>query len=312
MRLPLNWLVALAVLQIGSSFVALQSLSTLRRQPRIPEWLQSLAGSASTDLLAAALSTVAAILPTAIFFGLAFPVGLRLWAGGDGDERRTAERIGLFYSINVCGGILGSIAAGFAMLPLLTSKGSLIAAAAVFLVSGVALLAVWPSRRWVRALVCLAACATFIAWARDVPALTEFTRFRAGRPVLFHEEGVQTTVTVFGGPGIGNRALHLDGRLQSNDSPAMVFIHRRIGLLPAVLHDEPRRALVIGLGGGATAGALSQYPGIDVDVVELSEGVLRASSLFSHVNFAVLERRTSGREWTMGGTICHGWTGSTT
>ena len=292
MRLHLNWLLVLAGLQVGAALVAVRSFSSLRRQPRTPEWLRSLAEWPSMDLiLPAALSTAAAILPTAIFFGLAFPVGLRLWAGGDGDERRTAERIGLFYSINVCGGIFGSIAAGFLLLPLLTSKGSLIVVAALFLMSGVALLAVWQHRLAMRGLLSLAAIALFVYWARDVPPLTGLGRFHSGRPLLFHEEGVQTTVTVFGGPGTGNRALHLDGRHQANDSPAAVFIHRRIGLLPAVLHAEPKRALVVGLGGGATAGALSQYPGIDIDVVELSEGVLRASSLFSHVNFDVLQRR---------------------
>ena len=292
MRLRLNWLLVLAGLQVGAALVAVRSFSSLRRQPRTPEWLRSLAEWPSMDLiLPAALSTAAAILPTAIFFGLAFPVGLRLWAGGDGDERRTAERIGFFYSINVCGGIFGSIAAGFLLLPLLTSKGSLIVVAALFLMSGVALLAVWQQRLAMRGLLALAATALFVYWARDVPPLTGLGRFHSGRPMLFHEEGVQTTVTVFGGPGTGNRALHLDGRHQANDSPGAVFIHRRIGLLPAVLHAEPKRALVVGLGGGATAGALSQYPGIDIDVVELSEGVLRASSLFSHVNFDVLQRR---------------------
>jgi spermidine synthase len=59
----------------------------------------------------------------------------------------------------------------------------------------------------------------------------------------------------------------------------MVFIHRRIGLLPAVLHEQPRRALVVGLGGGVTPGGLSQFPGL-----------LKAAAYFSHVNFEVLQR----------------------
>jgi hypothetical protein len=94
---------------------------------------------------------------------------------------------------------------------------------------------------------------------------------------------------VFNQPREG-RFLHLDGRHQSNDSPTMVFVHRRIGLLPAVLHGSPRRALVVGLGGGATAGALSQVPGLEVDVVELSQGVVHAADHFTHVNFDVLRR----------------------
>ena len=39
--------------------------------------------------------------------GIAFPIGLRLWADGG---RRTAERVGLFYSLNTTGAIIGSLA----------------------------------------------------------------------------------------------------------------------------------------------------------------------------------------------------------
>ena len=101
---------------------------------------------------------------------------------------------------------------------------------------------------------------------------------------------MQTTVSVFGGPGVGNRVMYIDSYHQANDNPNMVFIHARIGLLPALLHPQPKRALVVGLGGGATAGALSQYPGIQVDVVELSGGVVRGAEQFAHVNFDVLHR----------------------
>jgi spermidine synthase len=101
---------------------------------------------------------------------------------------------------------------------------------------------------------------------------------------------VQTTVVVTGSRQSTGRVLYLNGRHQANDSDAMVFIHRRIGLLPAVLHPRPRRALVVGLGGGATAGGLSQYPGLELDIVELSGGVMRASAFFGHINFGVLHQ----------------------
>jgi spermidine synthase len=70
----------------------------------------------------------------------------------------------------------------------------------------------------------------------------------------------------------------------------MVRLHRTLGHLPLLLHPAPREALVVGLGGGATAGAMSLHPGVRVRVVELSEGVRRAAALFSHVNYDVLGR----------------------
>ena len=291
MKRRADWLQILAALQIAAAFVALRSFNGLRRPVHAPGWLEPLLSPSVGYMVPAAMSSIVAILPTAIFFGLAFPVGLRLWAGSGGDERGTAGRIGLFYSVNVCGGILGSIAAGFLLLPRLTSHGSLIALAALFLVSGLALQAALARRQPVVTMAVTAVAAVLFAiWAGDVPRPSAFPRYSEGRPVLFHEEGVQTTVSVFGGPGLGNRVMYIDSYHQANDNPNMVFIHARIGLLPALLHPQPKRALVVGLGGGATAGALSQYPGIQVDVVELSGGVVRGAEQFAHVNFDVLHR----------------------
>ena len=46
------------------------------------------------------------------------------------------------------------------------------------------------------------------------------------------------------------------------------------GLLGALLHDGPRRILVVGLGTGSTAGWLADVPGVErVDVVELEPAV---------------------------------------
>jgi spermidine synthase len=289
MRRRADWLQVLAVMQIGAALVALRSFHGLRRTPHPPEWLERLLESSSfAYLLPAAMSSLVTILPTAVFFGLAFPVGLRLWAG---DGRRTGESIGLFYSLNVCGGILGSIAAGFLLLPWLTSRGSLIALAGLFLLSGLALQATLARRRPLLTALSVVAALVFVTRAQSVPRPTAMPRLHTGGgPVLFQEEGVQTTVTVQGGPGTGNRVMYIDSHHQANDTPNMVFTHGRIGLLPAVLHPDPKRALVVGLGGGVTAGTLSQYPRIQVDVVELSRGVIRGAEQFTHVNFDVLRR----------------------
>jgi spermidine synthase len=69
-----------------------------------------------------------------------------------------------------------------------------------------------------------------------------------------------------------------------------VQVHAQIGLLPLALHPDPRHVLVIGLGGGATAGAVSRHAGVDVDVVELSDSVLRGAARFAHVNNDILRQ----------------------
>ncbi|HXG57288.1 MAG TPA: fused MFS/spermidine synthase, partial [Vicinamibacterales bacterium] len=61
--------------------------------------------------------------------------------------------------------------------------------------------------------------------------------------------------------------------------------------LPMIVHPDAKDALVIGLGGGATAGAVSQHPGVNVDVVELSREVTRAANrFFRPINDNVLQK----------------------
>jgi spermidine synthase len=111
---------------------------------------------------------------------------------------------------------------------------------------------------------------------------------------LWREEGVQTTVKVNVRPGPDGRpmrVLYVNGWHQANDSPATLFLDRLIGVLPMALHPDPHRALVIGMGGGATPGAIAQFPDVHVKVVELSSAVVQAASRwFAHVNFDLLRR----------------------
>jgi spermidine synthase len=56
-----------------------------------------------------------------------------------------------------------------------------------------------------------------------------------------------------------------------------------------MLHPRPTTALVVGLGGGATPGAVARL-NVDVDVVELSPAVVAGSEFFKNINFDLLAR----------------------
>ena len=126
-----------------------------------------------------------------------------------------------------------------------------------------------------------------VAWLPDPLSEHPGGHIPATDRILWREEGIQTTVAVTEDPQ-GRRTLFLDGLHQADDSPIMLKLHRLIGHLPMLLHASPRRVLVVGLGGGVTAGAASQYPSSNVDIVELSSSVERAASWFDHVNNRVL------------------------
>ena len=225
-----------------------------------------------------------------MLLGIAFPIGLRVWAGV-GDERGVAaQRIGIFYSLNVAGSILGSLLAAFLLLPRLGSRSSIILLAAISFGSGLLLLAVSELRRSARVAVAMTAALVFaFAVVRSPDPFDEFVRQRYPRQrIVWREEGVGSTVVVHQAPG--ELALTVNGVHQASTGPAMAYVHHRIGLLPMALHPDPRDALVIGLGGGATAGAVSLYTGVQVDVVELAEAVVHGARFFEPINYGVLSR----------------------
>jgi spermidine synthase len=113
-------------------------------------------------------------------------------------------------------------------------------------------------------------------------------RYGVVDPDAWRHEGAQAAVTI--ARHDGQRTMFIDGVHQADDSSAMVSLHRVIGHLPMLLHEAPARALVVGLGGGATPGAISLYPAVHVDVVELSASVRRAAAEFAHVNYNLLVR----------------------
>ena len=230
-----------------------------------------------------------AILPPSICMGVGLPLAIGIAAsGGRTSTSDVGGHVGAVYALNVAGAIAGSLAAGFLLLPRIGSLDALIVLSAMFVCSGVWL--IW--RRGAAHRVAGAAIvASFLVLAAMLPDPFHVAIDRRYGNILqevWRDEGAQTAVSVRA--GAGQRVLYLDGLHQASDAPDMVSLHRTIGHLPMVLHRAPADVLVVGIGGGATPGALSLYPGARVEVVELSDGVRRAAPHFAHVNYDLLQR----------------------
>jgi spermidine synthase len=293
LRRTRDWLAPLAWLEISIGAATLLSMAALG-------WTYTAGWRTGATLQASAL----AMLPASLLMGAAFPIGLHLFAAG-GAGAGIGDRVARFYAVNVCGGIGGALAAGFVLIPLLGTRASIILLSAGSVGAGLLLMQVsaWPGRRRSAAIAgSLLLLASGAAAVRDPLDVVLARRYRDER-VLWKEEGAQATVSVH--EHAGRRTLYLDGLHQANDSPEMIGVHRQIGTLAMALHADPESALVIGLGGGATAGAVAAVSEGTVDVVELSPSVVRAARLFSHVNGDILSqphvriRRDDGRNFLL-------------
>jgi spermidine synthase len=289
----IRWMRVLAVLEIAVGIAVVLSFGPLLYLNELSQRLTPTLGRFMPEYLVYPITgSLLAIFPTALLMGMAFPIGLSLWSNRSAaTSEHTAERIGLFYSLNVAGAILGSLLAGFVLLPAIGSRLSLVLLAALALGSGLVLLANSEFRPAARAGVGAAAIVLFGAavWLSPDP-FDQFVAMRYPRQrIVWQQESVETTVVVHERGG-GELSLTVNGNHEASTGGPMTYVHRRIGHLPMAIHPGARRALVIGLGGGATAGAVSIHDGVQVDIVELSDGVIRGAEFFEAINYGVLKR----------------------
>src|SRR5688500_1657898 len=254
-----------------------------------------------------ALVSALVVLPPAIVAGYQFPLLIALFGRG---RDQVGRQIGIAYGANTAGAIAGSLAGGFGLLPWLsaTGAGRLVAVLLLLLGAWAAALTGFRMRRRILSVRVLLAAATLICLAAEGPSgfwrhggigagrvpqdvLSSPNALRAWRQVwhrnvLWERDGVESGVAlVYGSDGY---AFVVNGKADGNarvDAGTQVML----GLLGSIRHPEPRRALVIGLGTGSTAGWLAAVPSMQrVDVVELEPVVLDVAAACLPVNHDVL------------------------
>ncbi|RMH22221.1 MAG: spermidine synthase [Acidobacteria bacterium] len=265
-------------------------------------------GDVSFALLAGAWTVVAGIvvLPASVVAGYQFPLLVALLGGG---RPRLGREVGEIYAWNTAGALLGALAGGFLLLPRLTAPGAWRAAAALLL--ALALATLWLGRRRApkrRAVApALAAAAGLLLLVAPGPsAVWRHTPIGAGgmpsrfagpnelrammqavrRAIVWQAEGREASLAIH---ALDEVSFLIDGKADGSalkDAPTQVMS----GLIGAALHPEPRRALVIGLGTGSSAGWLARAAPVErLDVVELEPAVVEVARRCAAVNHRVLD-----------------------
>ena len=288
-----NWAMVLGILQFLIGAVALLGLEYLPKLPLLRDAVVAI--PAFAPLLGRPVFTMAAacalaLLPLAFLLGMTFPVAAQALAREPGKE---GAHIGALNAANTLGAIGGSLLGGLIMVPLLGSQFSMTILASINLSLALLLVAValWrrPALRFAAPAPALAVVWLISGRPGDIYPEMYGNLFK-GHVLLWHEEGIENTVSVFRHPD-GYKIMYLDSREQAFDHPAPVLYHELIGQLGMILQNQPKEALVVGLGGGATAGAISRFKDTHVDVVELSPAVAHAAAAeFAHVNNDVLNQ----------------------
>jgi predicted membrane-bound spermidine synthase len=282
---------AFAVLIAAAGLLALLQVSALGAwlpacQSRLEDALLAATGSQLAAMCGRfALAAASIVLGPTLLLGAAFPAALRLAARDD----RAGRDVGAILALNTAGGIAGTFLAGFVMIPWLGLVHAL--GALAMLAAAIGAVAAWRAgpragrAPWARALlggIAIATAGTALLAPSDLLARL-LAAARGGTLVAYDESPGGTVAVLSQGAGANQfRRLYIQGVSNSGDSAASLRYMRLQALLPLVVHaGEPRSALVIALGTGITAGALTQYPGLERRVaVELLPAVLHAAPRF--------------------------------
>lgn len=258
-------------------------------------------------MLSWALVSAVVILPAAFISGIQFPLLLALVGKGSQD---VGKQVGQVYAWNTVGSIVGSLAGGFGVIPLVTAPVTWQLVAGILAVLGLVSAGLSLSVERIRsallvpvsvavlALVFLSARGPSAAWRHgsigagrsdmnqaSINHISAWLREKS-RDIVWEKDGVESSVALSSANGL---AFIVNGKVDGNaigDAPTQVMS----GLLSALLHPDPRTSLIIGLGTGSTAGWLGAVPRMErVDVVEIEPAILEVARRCHAVNADVMD-----------------------
>jgi spermidine synthase len=237
------------------------------------------------------VTTLSVILVPTLLIGATFPLVTKIYARNLG---RVGTALGNVYSVNTMGGVLGSVVAGFLLIPAMgVQKGILLVSAINVLVGVVVLLKDPEMGGRGRRVILAVSGAGFLGvggWALTGGALamTSYTERIEAATVLHYDEGIGATVKVFESE-YGERLISINGFPVAGEPLGLQDIQKALAHLPLLLtHADSPTVNLVGFGAGGASWGVMQYDVSEVDVVELVPGVIEAASFFPSVNHGVI------------------------
>ena len=296
---------------LSEAAVGLTVLLMLPFYVKLPYWFNQLASSLAREPATFGLyqfctfimCALVMFIPT-ILQGITLPAAIKVITL---DIRRLGHRVGYVYAINTLGTLIGSVGAGFAGLPLLGIKGTLELAVALNGILALVVLTTERERRWRLRSLGIAVLATLVVWGwysvgmqswnrqvltagvyrtrERIPSYGALLKAIAKHNTVFYRDGIDATISVEDvQKKEPERLLVVNGKADATTRTDMPT-QKLLAHLPMLIHPDPQKVFIVGIGSGATIGSVLAYGGArHVDVVELSRDIIDASRLFEEVN----------------------------
>ncbi len=239
------------------------------------------------------------IFPPTFIFGALFPLNLKLYCGNLHGVR---ARIGKAYAVNTVASIVGSLVAGFWLIPHYGTDFLLMTMAMIILVSpvlftfsikGTVLRAAFTSL-----ITLIVASATFLPNIsyKELIASVQYRydkEAQSGKEpkFLFLKEGKTGVISMVTYNGrhvkLQNNGLN-ESFIDLEDENNVLLVETLLGIVPYLMHHNPKSAFVVGFGGGVTTKALTHTQLEQIKVVELEPAVVEAGRAIAGGEIEVL------------------------
>ncbi len=242
------------------------------------------------------------MFPPALIIGACYPLAIELVAHKN-QKKNQVPLLGSAIGINTVGNIVGTLAGGFILLPMIGTQKSIWVAATICLIAS--LMAALSVKRLKNGLVLGCTMVVLILFAGQ-PSTFDYTKLSSGSNVYFQFQNnghvIAHTESVDGGltsvaikqnsVNVQVKTLLTNGKFQgNNDIQGEMRAQLGFAIAP-LLHTSYRdSALVIGYGTGVSARAIKESGFNQLDIVDLSKDLIQlANTHFSNVNARVSEQ----------------------
>ena len=229
------------------------------------------------------------------------------------NDFQVGRSVSLAYAVNTLGCVSGSLVTGFLLLKALGSQNSYILFTGLAVLLSVPVLIYSGKRRKIWCglvlVLCIGAGLTFeginksllqAGLFRNAELYTDFIDKHGYKKwvktleekdkLIFFEEGIAATINVISQPG-DNKVLKINGKPDGSTWVSDRESFLLMGLAPYLIRSDYKRAGIVGLGTGLTAAVVYELGADQIDVMELSQGVINAQPYFAEVNNGVDARK---------------------
>lgn len=260
------------------------------------------------QLLTTLIALIVLGLPAA-GIGAVLPLMIRSVAGSEGNEFHLGTRIGALLTANTLGAVVGSLIAGFVLMPLVGLRNAygILALALALAALLFALRSGWRVGGGLAFVAGTFAICLFMFGGEGWRWVMSSSVFRSREKeftanampwrkqhvkLLFYEDAADATVSVEERDKTvvsPDRSLRVNGKTDAT-AHADLNTQMLVAHLPMLARPEAKDVFVFGLGSGISAGALRSYPAIEkIVIAENCEPVVRASKFFNEWNRNILD-----------------------